>query len=139
LRLSRAQTFTLSLRIPAWSQGASVGVNGRPGPAPLAAGQFAALRREWHSADRIELDLPLGRALESVDTLHPDLVALRVGPLVLMRIIDANVAPPIPRERLLAAQRDPAGAQEWRAGSLKLKAFLDIDAEAYSAYQKVLP
>src|SRR5450631_4526700 len=143
LRLPSAQTFTLNVRIPAWSQGASVSVNGGREATPLAPGRFAALRREWNSADRIELELPLTRGLESVDALHADMVALRTGPLVLMRIVDENGAPPITRERLLTAQRDLDGAHEWQAstaaGSVKLKAFLDIDAEDYSAYQQVLP
>jgi DUF1680 family protein len=142
LRLPSAQTFTLNVRIPAWSQGADVSVNGRRESTPLEPGRFAALRREWRSADRIELELPLTRGLESVDAQHPNIVALRAGPLVLMRIVDENGAPPITRASLLAAQRDSGGAHEWQAstaaGSVKLKAFLDIDAEDYSAYQQVL-
>ena len=47
----------------------------------------------------------------------------------------------ISRESLLAAQRRPHSAHEWQAntpaGSVKLKPFLDIDAETYGAYQAV--
>ena len=115
---------------------------GQPGHGPLEPGRFAAIRREWRSADRIELELPLTRGLESVDASHPDSVALRAGPLILMRILDENQAPPITRESLLAAQRDPKDAHAWQAdttaGPIGLKAFLDIDAEDYSAYHQVL-
>jgi len=100
------------------------------------------LAREWRSADRIELELPLVRALESVDALHPDVVALRSGPLVLMRMVDENGANPMTRQNLLSAQRDPttrvhAGFDG--SGSVTLRAFPDIRAEDYSAYQQVLP
>jgi DUF1680 family protein len=142
LALPSAQTFTLNVRIPAWSQGAGVSINGRREASSLEPGRFAALRREWHSEDRIELELPLTRELERVDNQHPDVVALRSGPLVLMRIFDDDGAPPITRKGLLAAQRDPHGAHQWRvtggSGTVRLKAFLDIEAEEYSAYQPLL-
>jgi DUF1680 family protein len=144
LRLPSPQLFTLNLRIPAWAQGATLLINGRrelPSPQP---GQFAALRREWRSADRVELELPDARRLESVDAAHVDTVSLVAGPLVLMRLIDADSAPfPIRRADLLAAQRDAHGGHQWQAktdaGAVKLKPFLDIAGETYSAYQTVLP
>jgi DUF1680 family protein len=141
LELTQPLTFTLNFRVPAWSTGARVSINGSREPVPLAAGRFAALRREWRSADRIELELPLTRSLESVDAWHPDLAALRSGPLILMRIVDENGAPAIERQKLLAAQRDPDGARAWQAasvaGPINLKAFPDIDAEDYGVYQQV--
>jgi hypothetical protein len=102
------------------------------------------LRREWRAADRIELELPLTRNLESVDAAHPNTLALLAGPLVLMRIIDDGTTPsPLTRANLLAAQRDVGGRHEWRAstdaGPVKLKPFLDLDAENYSVYQDVVP
>jgi DUF1680 family protein len=143
LRLPSAQVFTLNLRIPAWARGANLKINGKENQS-LQPGRFAAIRREWRSADRIELELPLLRSLESIDAAHPDTVALLAGPLVLMRIVDAIAVPsPVTRASLLAAQRDRDGKHEWQAtttlGPLRLKPFLDIDEESYSAYQQVLP
>ncbi len=142
LRLPTPQTFTLNLRVPAWSDGARVRINGLNDSTVLEPGRFAAVRREWRSADRIELLLPLRRRLESVDALHPDIVALHHGPLVLMRSIDADGTPLITRANLLAARRDPEGGHEWVAdsvsGPVKLKGFLDMGADTYSAYQRVL-
>jgi uncharacterized protein len=144
LRLPSPQLFTLNLRIPAWAQDAVLLINGKRELSSPQPGQFAALRREWRSGDRVELELPDARRLERVDAAHPDTVALLAGPLVLMRLIEADAAPsPIRRASLLAAQRDRAGAHEWQAatdaGAVRLKPFLDIDAELYSAYQTVLP
>ena len=145
LRLSRAQTFTLNLRIPAWAQGADLSINGKRNALSLEPGSFAAIRREWRSADRIELELPLTQRLESIDAAHPDTVALLAGPLVLMRILDEDgvARSTLTRTGLLAAQRDRGGEREWQArtdnGFIKLKPFLDIDAESYSAYQQVVP
>jgi DUF1680 family protein len=143
LQLPSAQTFTLNLRIPAWAQGANLLINGKERQ-PLEPGRFAAIRREWRLGDRIELELPLMRSLEAIDAAHPDTVALLAGPLVLMRILDADAAAfPVRRASLLAVQRDSHGRHEWQAmtdaGPLQLKPFIDIDAESYSAYQPVLP
>ncbi len=141
LRLPSPLLFTLNLRIPAWAQDPSLLINGkRQTP---QSGQFAAIRREWHSGDRVELELPDTRRLEGIDTAHPDTVALLAGPLVLMRIVETGAAAPIRRNSLLSAQRDRTGRHEWRvatdAGAIKLKSFLDIEGEIYSAYQSVLP
>jgi len=143
LRLPSPQLFTLNLRIPAWAQDASLLINGKREATPQS-GQFAAIRREWHSADQVELELPDARRLESVDTAHPHTVALLAGPLVLMRIIEADAAAaPMRRDNLLRAQRDRSGRHEWQVttdtGAVKLKPFLDIGDEHYSAYQMVLP
>ena len=87
--------------------------------------------------------MPQVTRLESVDAAHPDTVALLAGPLVLMRIdpIPGNAV--VSRERLLAARRISHGAHEWQASTpgepVRLKPFLDIDAETYSAYQSVSP
>jgi DUF1680 family protein len=137
-----AHTFTLNLRIPAWAQGAALSINGEREGRRLEPGRFAAIRREWHPGDTVELDLPLIRRLESIDVEHPDRVALVAGPLVLMRILENEAAVTrVTRASLLAAERDRGGKHEWQAGTesgtLTLKPFLDIAGESYSAYQKV--
>jgi DUF1680 family protein len=145
VRVPAAQTFTLNLRIPAWAQGAGVSINRGAETASPRPGGFAAIRREWRTGDRIELELPLTQRLESVDAAHPQTVALLAGPLVLMRILDEDpsAAAAIAGASLLAALRDRGGKHEWRAltdaGPVILKPFLDIDGESYSAYQDVLP
>jgi DUF1680 family protein len=142
LGLPSPQSFTLNLRVPAWAQDAVLSINGNR--QTVQPGHFAAIRREWHCGDRVELELPDTRRLESVDAAHPNTVALLAGPLVLMRLIAADAAPsPIRRDSLLRAQRDPSSKHEWQvsteAGTVRLKPFADIDAELYSAYQTVLP
>jgi DUF1680 family protein len=145
LRLPSPQTFTLNLRIPAWAEGAELSINGLRETPPPQPGSFLAIRREWRSADRIELELPLAHRLESVDAAHADTVALLAGPLVLMRILDqdGSASAGVTRASLLAAQHDPQGKHEWRApstrGLLTLKPFLDIGAESYRLYQEVAP
>jgi hypothetical protein len=143
LQIPQAQTFALRLRIPAWAAAASVAINGKRGSAPILPGTFAAIMREWRSGDRVELDLPLPLRLQAVDAEHPDTVALIAGPLVLMRILDdASVnTPTLPRSALLSAERAHDDRRQWIVNhdsqKLALRAFADIDAQRYSAYQNV--
>jgi uncharacterized protein len=135
------QTYTVNLRIPVWAQGAALHVNGKRRGEDLQPGRFAAIRREWQAGDRIELELPLLKRLESVDAQHPDTVALMAGPLVLMRVDPTVGGAAISRESLLAAQRIPHATREWQAttptGPVKMKPFLDIETQSYSTYQTV--
>lgn len=80
-----AAETTLRLRIPSWAAGATLRVNGQPGPEAVQLGTYAAVRRRWTAGDRVELDLPLEvRLMEA----HPQVedcrnrVAVRRGPIV---------------------------------------------------------
>ncbi len=96
MQVPRRLTFTVNLRIPAWAAGASVRVNGRRELPTLEPGNFAAIQREWRSGDLVELELPLPLRLQSVDSVHPDTVALLAGPLVLIRWRSTKIGQTIP-------------------------------------------
>ncbi|MDB5959386.1 MAG: hypothetical protein JWP59_680 [Massilia sp.] len=99
LALSTPTTRTLSLRIPAWAEGARVSINGVCQQAP-AAGAYLDIEREWRDADMISLLLPMAPRLHrqvsqnTQESLAPDgspvaqqvmrydYVAVTRGPLV---------------------------------------------------------
>lgn len=143
VQTSTPQTFTVNLRVPAWAQGASLRVNGKSVMQPIHHGSFAAIRRQWRSGDRIELDLPLALHAQAVDAEHPDTLALLAGPLVLMRLLDTAAPARISRRALLSARADNGNTHQWQIaterGNVQLKPFLAIDRESYSVYQDVLP
>jgi DUF1680 family protein len=137
LALRRPAEFTLNLRIPEWARGAALSVNGTRSPVEVVPGAFAAIRREWKSGDRVELELPLALRLEPLDSGHPNLAALLSGPLVLFAVAD-NL-PAVTRRQLLAARK--TGENRWQAETASgPKAFLPftaIDRERYSTYLTV--
>jgi DUF1680 family protein len=137
-----AQTFSISLRIPAWAKGASLSINGKRQTQRIQPGSFAVLRREWRSGDRIELDLPLPLRLQQIDAEHPDTVALSAGPLVLMRMLDNAAPTALPRAALLAAKTVDPKARRWQvaqgAQTIELRPFTEIQDQPYSTYQDVL-
>lgn len=130
---SIAREFTLSFRIPAWTTGASISVNGRA-HIPAAAGSFASIHRQWNHGDRIELNLPMSLRLEPVDARHPETAALLFGPLVLFALIDHQ--PTLTRADTLAARR--LSQRNWQVttptGPIRLLPFIEIGEEHYSTY-----
>ena len=139
---SRTTEFTINFRIPAWADGASVFVNGARQRGLAVPGQFAAIRREWKTGDRIELELPLKMRLETIDPQHTDTVALMRGPLVLMAVKQQQTSPlpKLTRTQLLAAKR--VGERQWQAssesGPLTLLPFTALGALPYTTYLKVV-
>jgi DUF1680 family protein len=82
---SPAAEWTLSLRIPAWTEGATVSVDGEPVAAAPDEHGYVRLRRAWDGPARVVLELPMP---VRVIAPHPRIdavrgcVALARGPLV---------------------------------------------------------
>ncbi len=144
LRIPTAMRFTLRLRIPAWTPAAQVFINGRRDPMICLPGTFAALDRQWHEGDRVDLELSLPLRSLCIDAQHPNTVALVAGPLVLMRMLDAEGEPEatLTSGELLSARRPFGAAREWRVQTsgttLSFRPFMDIQEERYRAYQDVV-
>ncbi len=78
-----ADEWTLSLRVPAWAEGATIDVNGAAEAAK--SGDYARIRRTWQAGDRVVLDLPMRPRLTvgdpRIDAVR-GAVAIERGPLV---------------------------------------------------------
>jgi DUF1680 family protein len=134
ISVSKSTEFAIRLRTPAWAEGTSIFVNGKPISVSAVAGEFATIRRPWKNGDRLELELPMKLRLEAIDAQHPQTVALLCGPLVLFAITGA---PPVVAAReLLAAKK--SGKQSWQAslagGPMTMLPFTAIDDQQYSTY-----
>ena len=93
LKLAKPESFTLSLRIPAWSERTTLKINGETVAAK--AGSYAKIQRTWKSGDRVQLLLDLrGRILEAPDG-NGQLAVVR-GPLVLS--LDNRLTPNLTTE-----------------------------------------
>ena len=83
LEATRASTgpTTLALRLPGWTQGASVSLNGEPVLFEEERG-YARITRRWAKGDTVELTLPMAVEVHHVPD-DPSIVAFTRGPLVL--------------------------------------------------------
>ncbi len=82
LAMDRPATFTLKLRVPGWSNGMTVQVNGQPQTAEIKPGQWAAVTREWQPGDGVEVKIPLRFRRAPIDEQHPNRIAIMRGPVV---------------------------------------------------------
>lgn len=139
---SRPTELAMNFRIPVWAEGASIFVNGARQNGLAVPGQFAAIRREWKTGDRVELELPLKMRFETIDPQHTDTVALLRGPLVLMAVKQQQTSPlpKLTREQLLAAKR--VGERQWQvsseSGPVTLLPFTSLGSLPYTTYLKVI-
>jgi hypothetical protein len=76
--------FALKFRVPGWTRGMTITVNGSPANAASAPGTWAVVDRTWTAGDRVEVTIPLTLRMEAVDRQHPDRVAVLRGPVVLV-------------------------------------------------------
>jgi DUF1680 family protein len=86
---ARPENFTLSLRIPAWSQQTTLKVNGEA--VAVQPGTYAKIRRQWAQNDQVQLNLDMrARAVDAPDGSGQ--VAVQRGPIVLC--LDDRLTPP---------------------------------------------
>jgi DUF1680 family protein len=121
--LDRPVDLAVRLRIPDWTRGARVRLNGSFFADPLLPGTYLTLDRKWQDGDVLEVDLPMHlqtRPMPDDETL----VALTYGPLVLAGklgtegmnedMIRGRVQPlnhePVPAPVFVA---DPKAPEDW--------------------------
>ena len=115
--------FALRFRVPAWTRGVSVKVNGADTAVDATPGRWAAVTRAWADGDRIDLRIPLILRMEPVDRQHPDRVAVVRGPVVFVlegSYHDPNFRLPMRDEELetwLVAEAGTLARGVWAVGA----------------------
>ena len=133
---------TIHLRIPQWTSGTSVHVNGKRWSGPIEPGSFAGLRRTWKDGDRVELEIPLEVRLEALDAQHPHTVAVMRGPLVLFALKPGQdtVMPALDRNALTGIRQ--ISQREWEVGAanatFRLVPFTEVGDEPYTTYLRMI-
>ena len=82
-------TFPLYLRIPRWSEGARVAVNGRNLKAEVSPLSFLVLTREWKNGDTVMLTLPMKLSVK-VWEKNQNAASVNYGPLSFSLAIKEN-------------------------------------------------
>ncbi len=83
LTMKQPSRFALRFRVPAWTRGVSVEVNGAAFDTDCKPGTWASVERTWSTGDIVLIRIPLTPRMEGVDTQHLDRVAVVRGPVVL--------------------------------------------------------
>ncbi|HEV2440439.1 MAG TPA: beta-L-arabinofuranosidase domain-containing protein [bacterium] len=83
LEMERPGRFALALRVPGWSRGLQVEINGTRIDLRAEPGEWARIEREWTPGDRVTVTVPMGLRVLPVDPQHTNRVAVLWGPVVL--------------------------------------------------------
>lgn len=90
VKLAKEEEMAIHVRIPTWSKLTAIVVNGEKMEAPVP-GEYAQLKRQWKTGDRIDLELDMRGTIEK-SGISPQYVAIMRGPIVLAR--DARLGGP---------------------------------------------
>lgn len=83
--IEKSKDFSIMLRIPAWANGTTIKVNGKPITEAIKAGTYFDLKQTWKKGDVIELDIPMNATLMRGDEYIQEttnLTAVKRGPIV---------------------------------------------------------
>jgi DUF1680 family protein len=85
VRPKKSVAFNLRFRVPGWSRGATVEVNGSKLEVAARPGTWGTVQRTWKPGDRVTIQIPMRLRLVPIDRQHPRRVALTYGPVVLVQ------------------------------------------------------
>ena len=129
---------SFKLRIPAWTKGALLRVNGAP--QAVAPGTLATVSRTWKAGDVVELTLPQPLRTLPIDDRNPNLAAVMRGAVMYVGlnpwagIGDQAIALPAALEPM------PGQTQSYRAHvdgrDLVFVPYFNVDTERYNTYFK---
>ncbi|MDX2836361.1 beta-L-arabinofuranosidase domain-containing protein [Streptomyces scabiei] len=75
-------TWAMRLRIPGWTSGATISVNGTAQDIATTPGSYATLTRSWSSGDTVTVRLPMRIVMRAAND-NANIAAITYGPVVL--------------------------------------------------------
>jgi DUF1680 family protein len=114
LYVPKPETFTVGIRIPAWSKTSAITVNG-VAINDVKPGEYAQVRREWKRGDKITLTLDMCGRIEMIAG-QPSYLAIVRGPIVLARDkrmtgdadVDETITPVLTKDGFVPLELVPA-------------------------------
>jgi DUF1680 family protein len=134
LTVTGSGAFTMKIRIPAWTTGAQIRVNGASFSSP-ASGAYATVTRTWASGDVVDLTLPMALTREPTND-NASVQAVKVGPIVLGGLFGTQNLSALPtlNPSTIAATSTPL---QYTAGGVTLAPFYKVHGQRYSVYWSV--
>ncbi|KAF2797156.1 DUF1680-domain-containing protein [Melanomma pulvis-pyrius CBS 109.77] len=82
LTVNGAGTWSLKIRIPTWTSGATIAINGATQAVTTTPGTYATLSRTWTAGDTVAIKLPMSLRLVAAND-NKAVAALAFGPTIL--------------------------------------------------------
>jgi uncharacterized protein len=136
----RESQWTIRIRIPAWTSGAEIVINGEPLlDGIVRQGHYAAVTRSWRDGDEVKIRLPMRLWTMAGD--QSDVAALFYGPVILSGDYGDSTLADIPDLDLGSIRKTPGTSLRFTATSseqsVRLRAFYDAHGINYNIYWKI--
>lgn len=89
IKTDKPVNFPLYLRIPDWTENASVTVNGQPIQGQVMAGKYVRIERTWQDNDQVTIQMPMDIKTH-VWQQNKSSISVDYGPLTLSLLIDED-------------------------------------------------
>ncbi|MEU5096531.1 beta-L-arabinofuranosidase domain-containing protein [Streptomyces sp. NPDC020996] len=132
-------TWSMRIRIPGWTTGATISVNGVAQNITATPGSYAALTRSWTDGDTVTVRLPMRIIMRPAND-NPEVAAVTYGPVVLSGDYGDTALSSLPSLNTSTLKRTSAGALTFTAtadgATVDLGPFYDAHGHNYTVYWK---
>ncbi|KAB5523117.1 hypothetical protein GE09DRAFT_1207935 [Coniochaeta sp. 2T2.1] len=137
LQISGSGSFTLRIRIPGWTSGATITVNGANAGVSTTPGSYASISRSWKEGDVVAIKLPMAfRLLPAND--NKAVAAVAYGPVVLAGDYGNTAVSSTPTLALSSLKRTSSSALTFSGSAggrtVPLKPYYDAQGINYVTY-----
>ncbi|GAA4153689.1 beta-L-arabinofuranosidase domain-containing protein [Actinomadura keratinilytica] len=133
-------TWAMRIRIPSWTSGAAISVNGVAQNVTAAPGGYAALTRSWTSGDTVTVRLPM-RVIMRAANDNADVAAVTYGPVVLSGNYGNTALGSLPSLDTSSITRTGGGSLAFTAtadgATVELGPFYDAHGHNYTVYWNI--
>lgn len=137
LTIGGAGTFTLRVRIPAWTTGATISVNGAAQNVATTPGTYAAVTRAWAAGDTVTVRLPMRVVMQAAND-NATVAAVTYGPVVLSGNYGNTTITALPILTVASITRTSAASLAFTAtangATVPLGPFYDAHGHNYTVY-----
>jgi DUF1680 family protein len=130
-------TWAMRLRIPGWTAGATVSVNGTRQDIATTPGSYATLTRSWTSGDTVTVRLPM-RVIMRAANDNANIAAITYGPVVLSGNYGDSTLSSLPSLNTSSIRRTSSTSLAFTAtangSTVNLGPFHDAHAHNYTVY-----
>ena len=130
-------SWTMRIRIPGWTSGATVAVNGTVQSIATTPGSYAAVTRSWASGDTVTVRLPMQVVVRAAND-NPNVAAITYGPVVLSGNYGNTALGSLPALSTSSITRTSSTALAFTAtangSTVNLGPFYDAHGHNYTVY-----
>ncbi|KAI1740816.1 hypothetical protein F4680DRAFT_417878 [Xylaria scruposa] len=137
LTVGGSGTWAMKIRIPSWTSGATISVNGQQQSITTTPGSYATVSRTWQSGDTVTVKLPMSLRLIAAND-NKNLAAVAYGPTVLSGNYGSSTLSSAPTLTLSSLKRKSSSSLDFtgtaNGATVTLNPFYDAQGYNYVVY-----